>query len=144
MNISKPVKVLIGIATVWYLFYLVLFGIWVLILFGYVAMSLLARGGQMSDLETLFTLGLPLEIIIPVHLCSLLLEIGLLIFYLVHIIKNPKVDNTFRVLFILGHLFLPFIVMPVYYYLYIWLESPPEWARAQTRKVTQQMESVVQ
>ena len=28
----------------------------------------------------------------------------------------------------LGHLFLPSVAMPIYYYWYIWRETPPEWA----------------
>ena len=28
----------------------------------------------------------------------------------------------------LGHLFLPFVAMPIYYYLYIWRGTPPERA----------------
>ena len=80
---------------------------------------------------------------LPVHLCSLFLEVGLLIFYLVHTIKNTKASDSMRIMLGLGHLFLPFVAMPIYFYLYIWRDSPPEWAAAKTRKFEQLAQNVV-
>jgi hypothetical protein len=113
MTISKPVRILVGITTFWYAFYLLL------ILFGFVFVSNLTGGESGTNLRALFTLGLPLEIILPFHLCSLFLEVGLLIFYLIHTIKNTKASDAMRIVLGLGHLFLPFVAMPIYYYLYI-------------------------
>ncbi len=131
MTISKPVRILIGIMTVWYAIYLLLTLIGILILVGVVFVALMQGGESISNLRQLLRQILSLDMMLPVHLCSLLLEVGLLVFYLVHTIKNTKASDAMRIVLGLGHIFLPFVAMPIYYYLYIWRENPPEWAAAQ-------------
>lgn len=133
MTISKPVRILIGIMTVWYAIYLILTLIGILILVGVVFVALMQGGESISNLRQLLRQILSLDMMLPIHLCSLLLEVGLLVFYLVHTIKNTKASDAMRIVLGLGHIFLPFVAMPVYYYLYIWKDNPPEWAA--TRKI---------
>jgi hypothetical protein len=135
MPLSKPVKILIGITTFWYAFYLLLTIVGIVILFGYVLLAVVMGGEAVANLRTLLTQILSFEIMLPIHFCSLFLEVGLLIFYLIHTIKNTKASDALRIVLGLGHLFLPFVAMPIYYYLYIWREHPPEWASTKTRKV---------
>jgi hypothetical protein len=131
MTLSKPLRIVIGIATFWYALYLLLTIAGIVLFFGYVFLALFAGGESISNLRTLFAQILSLEFLLPIHVCSLSLEVGLLIFYLVHTIKNTKASDSMRIVLGLGHLFLPFVAMPVYYYLYIWKENPPEWAAAE-------------
>lgn len=142
MTLGKPVKILIGIATFWYALYLLLTFIGIVLFFGYVFVSLMAGGESMASLPRLLREILSLEFMLPIHLCSLILEIGLLIFYLIHTIKNTKASDAMRIALGLGHLFLPFVAMPIYYYLYIWRETPPEWAAAKGGKVNPFAESI--
>lgn len=142
MTLSKPLRILVGLATFWYALYLLLTIGGIVLFFGYVFVSLLAGGESVSNLRIVFTEILSLEFMLPLHLCSLSLEVVLLIFYLIHTIKNTKASDSMRILLGLGHLFLPFFAMPIYYYLYIWREHPPEWAAAKTRKADQLAESV--
>lgn len=135
MRLRKPVRIVVGIATIWYTLYLLLTILGILLFFGYVLVSLVAGGQAIANLRPLFREILALEILLPIHLCSLLLEVGLLIFYLVHTIRNTKASDSMRIVLGLGHLFLPFVSMPIYYYLYIWRAHPPEWAAAQTETV---------
>jgi hypothetical protein len=137
MTLSKPVKILIGIATFWYALYLLLTIVSIAILFGYVLTALLAGGDSVSQLRTLLLQIPSLEFMLPVHVCSLFLEVGLLIFYLIHTIKNTKARDAMRIVLGLGHVFLPFVAMPIYYWLYIWYETPPDWAAAKQRNVDQ-------
>ena len=130
MTVSKPVKYLLGFATFWYTIYLLLTIIVILLFFGYMVVALMQGGEAVSDLQPLLRRALSLEAMLPIHLCSLVLELGLLIFYLVHTIKNTAASDAMRIALGLGHLFLPFVAMPIYYYLYIWREKPPEWAAA--------------
>jgi len=131
MTLSKPLRIVIGIATFWYALYLLLTIAGIVLFFGYVFLALFAGGESISNLRTLFAQILSLEFLLPIHVCSLSLELGLLIFYLVHTIKNTKASDSMRIVLGLGHLFLPFVAMPIYYYLYIWKENPPEWAAAE-------------
>jgi hypothetical protein len=126
--LSKPVRILIGIATLWYALYLLLTIIGIVLFFGYVFLALLAGGDAFSNLGPLFRQILSLEFMLPIHVCSLSLEVMLLIFYLIHTFKNSKASDSMRIVLGLGHLFLPFVAMPIYYTLYIWREHPPEWA----------------
>jgi hypothetical protein len=143
MALSKPVRIIIGIATLWYALYLLLTMVGILLFFGYVFLSLIAGGESVTNLPGLFREILSLEFMIPIHVCSLSLEVGLLIFYLIHTIKNTKASDALRIALGLGHLFLPFVAMPVYYYLYIWREHPPEWAAAIRMNRNQRAETVV-
>jgi hypothetical protein len=143
MTISKPVKYLVGLATFWYALYLLLTVAGIILLVGYVLAAFLAGGEAVTNLRLLLMQMLSLEIMFPIHFCSLFLEIGLLIFYLVHTIKNTKASDSMRIVLGLGHLFVPFAAMPIYYYLYIWRESPPEWAAAKRINVNQLAEIVI-
>ena len=143
MTLTKPVKLLIGISTIWYAIYLLLTIAGFAILIGYVFVAFLLGGESVADLSALLMQILSLEIMLPIHLCSLFLEVGLLIFYLVHTIKNTKASDPMLIVLGLGHLFLPFVAMPIYYYLYIWRDNPPEWAAARTRKIEQLAQNVV-
>jgi hypothetical protein len=142
MTMSKPVRILVGIATFWYALYLLLTVIGILILFGFVLVTLLQGGESVLNLRVLFTRIPGFELMLPVHVCSLFLEVGLLIFYLIHTFKNTKASDAMRIVLGLGHLFLPFVAMPIYYYLYIWRVNPPEWAAVRARKVDQLGESI--
>jgi len=142
MTLSKPVKILVGITTFWYALYLLITVIGILILFGFVFIALLQGGESVLNLRVLITRIPGFELLLPVHFCSLFLEVGLLIFYLVHTIKNTKASESLRIVLGLGHLFLPFVAMPIYYYLYIWRENPPEWAALKARQVDQLGESI--
>ena len=142
MTLSKPVRILVGVATFWYALYLLLTIVSIVLFFGYVFLALLAGGETVSNLGSLFRQILSLEFMLPIHVCSLFLEVGLLIFYLVQTIKNTKASDSMRIVLGLGHLFLPFVAMPIYYYLYIWNENPPDWAAAKESKVDQLVRSI--
>jgi hypothetical protein len=143
MTLTRPVKLLIGIATIWYAIYLLLTIAGFAILIGYVFVAFLRGGESITDLSALLLQILSLEIMLPIHFCSLFLEVGLLIFYLVHTIKNTRASDSMRIVLGLGHLFLPFVAMPIYFYLYLWRDSPPEWAAAKTRNIEQLAQNLV-
>jgi hypothetical protein len=122
MNISKPVKTLIGVATLWYVIYPFIFIGGIFMSMG--MLPLLANSGNSEPPFFMF----PFFAIFPIHFCTIFLGMGLMAFYLIHVIKNSKADETVRIILGIGCFFMPFIAMPLYYYLYIWLENPPEWA----------------
>ena len=142
MTLSKPVRILIGIATLWYALYLLLTIVGIVLFFGYVLLALFTGGDAVSNLGPLFRQILSLEFMLPIHVCSLSLEVGLLIFYLIHAFKNTKASDSMRIVLGLGHLFLPFVAMPIYYYLYILRERPPDWAVANGIQIDQFAETV--
>ena len=142
MTLAKPDKYLVGISTIYYVVYLLLTVAGIIVFFGHVFLTLMGGDESAANLRPLFTRILSLEFILPLHVCSLLLEVGLLIFYLIHTIKNTKASDAIRIALGLGHIFLPFIAMPIYYYLYIWRENPPVWAGVQRGNVDQLTQNV--
>jgi hypothetical protein len=126
MTISKPFKILIGAATLWFAVYPFLFIGAMILSMG--ILPIFARNVNSPD--AFFPV---FGLIFPLHFCTIFLAFGLMVFYLIHVIKNTKADETIRIVLGVGTYFLPFIAMPIYYYLYIWLDSPPAWAAAKTK-----------
>lgn len=129
MNISKPVKTLIGLATLWYAIYPFMFMAGIFMSMG--LMPILASSGNNEPPFFMF----PFFALFPIHFCTIFVGMGLMVFYLVHVIKNTKADETVRIILGVGCFFMPFIAMPFYYYLYVWLDNPPEWAAVKVKNV---------
>lgn len=111
---GKTAKVLLGIATVWPLIYVFIF-------FAFVFSSaILAMNGSAvigdpsSGFGTIFIL----------HMFTILLMFVLLAIYIVNVFNNDHVENDkkalWAVVLFLGNL----IAMPIYWYLYIWRDTP--------------------
>jgi hypothetical protein len=119
MTFGHTSKLLIGIGTLWVLLYPLLFMVvWFLMFFGV----------QSSPSDPGFGLFFA---IFPLHCLTILLGFALDAVYLYHIIKNTAASDVIRVILAVGVFTLPFVAMPIYYYLFIWREQPPAWALAQ-------------
>jgi hypothetical protein len=127
MKITATVKFFVGLATTWFLLYPLLF--LVIFIVGFVSDFFISS--RPSQADPILPYSLIGGVFILLHCSTILLGFGLDAFYLIHVIKNTTASETARILFGIGIFFLPFIAMPVYYYLYIWLEKPPEWALEQ-------------
>lgn len=115
---------MIGIATVWITIYpLIFIGVWFLMMSG-----MILSAGQSSDSVPPFFV-VPFFLIFPLHLITILLIFGLEAFYLAHIILNKTASDVVRIILGVGSFFMPFVAMPVYYFVCIWPDEPPEWAR---------------
>ena len=118
MTISKPVKLLVGALSVWPFIYVFLF-------FGFIATSFFWMGrtdGQAGEG------GIPIAfgVLFAAHLGTMVLILGLLIFYVVHLFKTDRVPQEKKALWaavlILGNM----LAMPVFFYIYVW---PDEWPK---------------
>jgi hypothetical protein len=107
MYISKPVAAFLGLISAWPVIYFVLF---------FAFMFSTAIGSPAGRPDTLF------EMLFVIHLATMLVMIGLLAFYIVHVFKNQALQGDRRVLWaivlFMGNLF----AFPVYWYLYVWHE----------------------
>ncbi len=55
--------------------------------------------------------------------------LGLWVFYCWHLSKYDRIiSSELDLIFWVGFPLLPFLTMPVYYYLFIWRDQPPVWA----------------
>lgn len=124
MALNKTAKTGVGLGTLWTMFYPVLF-------FGFMFLSMMAF--ERADRPLPFdSFGL----IFPLHCFTGIVMLGLIAFYLTHIIKNTEASETARIILGMGIFFMPYIAMPFYFYLYIWRTEPPEWALATKKVVT--------
>lgn len=116
MQLSKPVKVLVGVGTAWVLLYPFLFSVAIVsTLFGIITASV--SWGSFS---------IAFFALVPLHLLTIILWPVLTGFYLVYITRNNTRIEVSRIILGLGLFFFPFVVMPLCYYLYIWRAQPPE------------------
>ncbi len=130
MQLNKPMKILVGLATLWLAIYpFLFFAVWLFMAMGMGFFSTTSSGSEPPFFM------FPFFAIFPLHCFTILLQFVLMAFYLIHVIKNTKASETVRIILGVGCFFMPFIAMPIYFYIYIWLETPPAWA-AQPQIVT--------
>jgi hypothetical protein len=111
---KKFTKILLAIATVWPFLYMVLF-----VLFAFFSVFFMPRSGspEGGGIPDLFL------IIFPLHLLTMLLIMGLMVFYIVNIFRNDRVEKDKKVLWAVVLFMAGMFAMPVYWYLYIWREE---------------------
>ncbi len=124
MRISKPIKILIGLLTAWIFIYPFLFFFaWLFFVFGIAS----ASNSTNSGYGFIPIIAFPIFFIL---VCSAFIQLGLQLFYFIHIILNKSGNDVVRVVFAIGMFLLQFIAMPIYYFVYILPENPPAWALA--------------
>jgi hypothetical protein len=112
VNMKKPIKVLLGLATLWPFFYLILF--FVVIFSTIVFMP--GPGGEPPGPPPLIAL------ILPLHLFTMPAVMALMVFYIVNVFRNDRVDKDKKALWAVVLFMGNMIAMPIYWYLYIWRE----------------------
>lgn len=113
MKLGKAQKILLGIASGWPVVYIFLF---FALIFGMIV--LLPGGG--GELDPIFRDGF--AVLMVVHMLTIVLSLGLTVLYIVHVVKNTRLDGNMRIIWILLLLFGGMIAGPVYWYLQIWKE----------------------
>jgi len=107
---KKSRKILLGIATIWPLFYILLFVI-------ALAVTFLTIDQGASEDAAIPTL---LMFIIPLHFLTIFLAIGMLIFYIVQAVRNERIPKDQKPLWVVALFFGSIIAMSVYWYIHIW------------------------
>jgi hypothetical protein len=125
MKIKKPIKILLGFLTAWVVIAPFL---GIVVWFSFMFMAIGAVEYQAAPEDLVFpAVFLPFFLFI---LCSSFLQFGLSAFYLTHVILNKTGNDFIRVVLGISVFIFPYIAMPVYYFIYILPENPPQWARA--------------
>lgn len=117
MQLNKPAKITLGVLTVFPLLLAsgtFLFGI-------YHIASFFFTGDP--DMPMYFFSYL--AYVLPYTFLVLLLYLGLVVFYLIHIFQNNFIDREKRFLWISILFLLNGIAMPAYWYIHIWNEKKP-------------------
>jgi hypothetical protein len=108
---KKPGKVLLGLVTLWPFFYLILF-------FAVIFSTVVFMPGSGEP-------GPPplIALILPLHLFTMLAVMALMVFYIVNVFRNDRVDKDKKALWAVVLFMGNMIAMPIYWYLYIWRET---------------------
>lgn len=54
---------------------------------------------------------------------SMLISVGLMIYYIIHVVNNKSIDSNERIVWILVFIFINIIGYPVYWYMRIWKDN---------------------
>ena len=115
---KKPIKVLLGLATLWPFIYFILFFV---VIFSTI---LYLPGSEESGPPPLIAL------ILPLHLLTMFVTLALIVFYIVNVFRNARVDKDKKALWAVVLFMGNMIAMPIYWYLYIWPEIPAAESRS--------------
>jgi len=76
------------------------------------------------------------SVLLPLHLLTIVWIWALVAFYLIHLFKGDRVHRDQKVLWALVLLVGNIMVMPAYWYLYIWRDAPNRIVSVQDRSIT--------
>ncbi|HUS33300.1 MAG TPA: hypothetical protein VMZ53_32580 [Kofleriaceae bacterium] len=107
MKLSRPIKLLVGAATLWLPLYMLAF---IATIFAGVATH------SAPDVDAF-------EILFRVHMATMVLSMGLLAFYVVHLFKATHLASDQRIMWALVILFFGPFAMPVYFVNHVWPEA---------------------
>lgn len=126
-NLSRRLKILLGILSIWPLTYMGLFMLGMLLtaLFAPVLFPPGHAGHPSSDTAILVVFF----VIMALHVLTAFLTMGLMVFYLVHVVKTERLNQDQRVLWAVLVFAGGVVAQPIYWYLHIWREPIP---RAET------------
>jgi hypothetical protein len=118
---SKPAKILLGVATVAPIVFMILL---VVVFFSAFSSFSSGRRVNMDAFSSLFGAIFTLQILLW------LLTLGLTVFYIVNVFRNGRVEKDKKALWAVVIFLGNILAMPVYWYLYIWREPealPSGW-----------------
>ncbi len=123
---KKSTKILLAIATIFPFLYMIFFFV---VIFSSIFFMPSDGSSEEGALPILFM------VIFPLHLLTMLLIMGLTVFYIVSVFRNDRVDKDKKVLWAVVIFMGNMIAMPIYWYLYIWCEETELSNTSNERKV---------
>lgn len=106
MTLSRPMALLLGLLSAWPFVYFVGF-------MAAMAVTLTSSGGPFGDPSSF-------GVIFVLHLLTTVLSMGLLVFYVTHAFKTPRIAQDQRVLWLLVLFMGNMLAFPIYWYLHVW------------------------
>jgi energy-coupling factor transporter transmembrane protein EcfT len=112
---SKTTKLLLGGATLLPFLYMIFFFI---VIFSFILFNSQGEASPEPGPPALLLL------IFPLHMLAMMLVFGLTIFYIINVFRNERVEKDKKALWAVVIFLGNMIAMPIYWYLYIWKETP--------------------
>jgi magnesium-transporting ATPase (P-type) len=108
---AKAGKGFLGVLTLWPLIYIFVFIAVVITQLTADTSDLLDPSGDSTD---------AVDSLLLAHLLTMALILGLLVFYVAHAVRSPRVPDNQRVLWAIFLVLGSMIAMPIYFWLYVW------------------------
>jgi hypothetical protein len=106
MKLSRPIKMLVGAATLWIPLYMIAF-------MAIVFSSVFSHSAP--DIDSF-------DVLFRVHMATSLLSVALLVIYIVHLFQTKAIPSDQRIMWLLVILFFGPLAMPVYFFKHMWPE----------------------
>ena len=110
MHVSRPLAAILGLLSLWPPAYFLAF-------IGFMFATVFWRPSD--EFERVFTA------VFAVHFLTMLIIMGLLAFYVVHVFKNETLPSDRRVLWMIVLFMGNMFAFPVYWYFHVWQASAP-------------------
>jgi hypothetical protein len=122
---KKLKKIILGLITIWPIIYMVLFITFIcaLVVFPMFVETLESSGGKYF--------AAPIFIL---HGLTMLIMLGLMVFYFIHAMKNEKLEGFEKVVWIIVLVMAGIVTMPIYWYVSIWKEGSIKLFQSKTDK----------
>jgi len=122
---KKVKKIILGLITIWPIIYMVLFITFICCLaaFPKFTETLESNGGKFF--------AAPMFIL---HGLTMLIMLGLMVFYFIHAMKNKKLEDFEKVIWIIVLVMVGIVTMPIYWYASIWKEGSIKLFQSKTYK----------
>jgi hypothetical protein len=123
MHTNKPVKIFVGILTFFeVIFPFVIMPVFMMLFFVIIGVSA-SNHRSVPDQYAAEKFIIPMMLFYTGMLCFTFVQFALNIFYIVHTIKNKRLSDNFKILFVLGSFLLPYLAMPIYFFAYLWNDN---------------------
>ncbi|HEX5026471.1 MAG TPA: PLDc N-terminal domain-containing protein [Agriterribacter sp.] len=119
---SKSRKLFIGLLSFLPLVFLLLYFAWFVGLFLKMLLTAGAGGDPTAEMPAYFFDNIVWLIVLVVF--TALLSLGLLIYFIVHVINNKAIDSSEKLIWILVFVFAHILGYPIYWYMRIWKDTP--------------------
>ena len=115
MKLSQGLKLIVGFFT--FLPYLLI--PYYLYQFFHFFIDMIHQGINHGEPDPVVVLGTMAPMFVAIGLLSLT-SIGLLIFYIIHVVNNKIIDGNERILWVLLFVFAGLIAFPIYFFMRLW------------------------
>ncbi len=132
MKLNKTWKIIIGLLTAWTI---VAPFVYATVIFAMMGQFIFMGDPTLLSDEEAFLMMKPVFYAMPIMMLGSVLQLGMSIFYLVHVIMNKEGTDVLRILLGVGAFLLPYLALPFYYFVYIFPETPPDWALVKKNEV---------
>lgn len=119
-------KIVVGVFTLWPIIYAVLFISFIVAL---VFVPSVKGSSESNDINS-FTV-----LIFLLHGLTIFTVFGLLVFYIIHIMTNTRLESVERLIWIIVIIMVGFVAMPIYWYVHVLKDGTVELFRIKSNKI---------